>query len=602
MSRQAGSLHSLSAKGNVLAGILLEMRSAWVSVIIFSLVINVLMLTQPVYSLNLFDRVMTSRNLVTLGMISAIAIAFLAVMAAVEWARTQIMVRIGVRLDATLGVRLLELAHQLNIQKNDGNSQRLLSDLTTVRTFLTGQAIFPILDMPWVPIYFLVILALHPHLAIVSAISGVVLFVITYLTESSTKGPLMRASEKQGEAARFAALNMRNADVIEAMGMLKSMSARWKTYQDDHIYAQAAASDRAGMLMAASKFVKTVAQSATMGAGAFLAVNGELSGGALMAAGMLSSRLMMPIEMFISSWAQWGNAIESWRRLNEAVKTPVPTKTRISLPPPKGEITLEAVRGGAPSIATPFISVPALKIPAGASVALIGASAAGKSSLLKIIAGIWPPRDGVIRIDGADMKSWPREELGPYLGYLPQDVSLIEGTIAENIARHGDIDSQKVIEASQAAGVHEMILHMPEGYSTPVGVNGTHLSGGQRQRVGLARAMYGNPALLLLDEPNANLDEAGEQALDAALLSAKKRGQTVMIASHRPSAIRHCDLVLVLQTGEVTLYGPRDEVLKALAKAAGAQAQAAGNGNGGARAAYGPTRTSATNGNGNRTT
>lgn len=578
VSAPRAGLQGEAAKGNALAAILLEMRSGWISVVIFSLVINILMLTQPIYSLNLFDRVMTSRNLITLGMISLIAIAFLAVMAAVEWARTQILVRVGVRLDRALGVRLLELAHQRHIQQNDSGGQGLLSDLNTLRTFLTGHAIFPILDMPWVPVYFLVILALHPSLAIVSAISAVVLFIITYFTETMTKGPLNRAMEKQGEASRFASLNMRNADVIEAMGMLKSMSARWKVFQDDHIHAQAAASDRAGLLMAASKFVKTVAQSATMGTGAFLAVQGELSGGALMAAGMLSGRLMMPIEMFISSWSQWGNALEAWRRLDAAVRSQEPPKVGVSLPAPKGELTLENVQGGAPTIPAPFVKIPALKIPAGASVAIIGSSAAGKSTLLKLIAGIWIPQGGTIRIDGADIRNWPRDELGPHIGYLPQDVSLIEGSIAENIARHGEIDSEKVIEASQAAGVHDMILHMPNGYSTPVGVNGSFLSGGQKQRVGLARALYGNPAVLILDEPNANLDEAGEKALDSALKVAKKRGQTILIASHRPAAIRTCDLVLVMQGGEVTLYGPRDQVLATLAKAAGASLGSNGNG------------------------
>jgi PrtD family type I secretion system ABC transporter len=562
-----------AVKGNALAAILLEMRSAWISVVVFSLVINVLMLTQPIYSMNLYDRVMTSRNLVTLGMISIIATALLAIMAAIEWARTQILVRVGVRLDTALGVRLLELSHQMNIEQSNSRGQGLLSDLTTLRTFLTGHAIFPILDMPWVPIFFLVLLALHPTLALTSALSAVVLFIITYFTEELTKRPLDIAMQKGGEAARFAALNMRNADVIEAMGMLKTMSARWKVFQDEHITAQAAASDRAGLLMAASKFVKTVAQSATMGAGAFLAVQGEISGGALMAAGMLSGRMMMPIEMAISSWSQWGNAIGAWRRLDEAVKTIKQPLPGVSLPPPKGEIVLENVKGGAPSTPTPFVNVPALKIPAGASVAIIGSSAAGKSTLLKMLTGIWPTRSGTIRIDGADIRYWPREELGPHIGYLPQDVNLIEGTIAENIARHGEIDSDKVISAAKAAGVHDMILHMTGGYSSPVGVNGSFLSGGQKQRVGLARAVYGDPVLLILDEPNANLDEFGEKALDAALQAAKKSGRTILIASHRPAAIRNCDLVLVMQAGEITLYGPRDQVLATLAKAAGPAAK-----------------------------
>jgi ATP-binding cassette subfamily C exporter for protease/lipase len=567
-SRQASN--AKPSGSNALAGIMLEMRSAWISVVIFSLVINILMLTQPIYSMNLFDRVMTSRNLVTLGMISIIAVAFLAVMAAVEWARTQILIRVGVRVDHALGVRLLELSHQLNIEQSNGSGRGLLSDLTTLRAFLTGQAIFPVLDIPWIPVFFMMLLALHPNLAIVSAISAVILFAITYITETMTKAPLAKALEKGGEAARFAALNMRNADVIEAMGMLKTMSARWKVFQNEHIHAQAAASDRAGLLLAISKFVKTIAQTSTMGAGAYLATQGEISGGALMAAGMLSGRVMMPIEMLIGSWSQWGNAIEAWRRLDEAVKSPERIYSGVSLPPPKGEITLENIKGGAPNIPNPFVNIPSLKIPAGSSVAIIGSSAAGKSTLLKLITGIWLPRNGTIRIDGADIRTWPRDELGPHIGYLPQDVSLIEGTIAENIARHGEIDSERVIAASKAGGVHDMILHMPNGYSTPVGVNGSFLSGGQRQRVGLARALYGDPPLLILDEPNANLDEAGENALDAALKVAKKRGQTILIASHRPAAIRNCDLVLVMQNGEVTLYGPRDQVLTTLAKAAGA--------------------------------
>ncbi len=557
-----------SGSKNPLAAIIFEMRSAWISVVLFSLVINLLMLAQPIYSLNLYDRVMTSRNLVTLGMISGITIVLLLIMALVELARTQLLVRVGVRLDEALGVRLLELSHQMNIEQNDAGGQRLLSDLQTLRMFLTGHSIFPLLDMPWVPVFFIVLLALHPQMAIVSLISAVILFVITYFTEEMTKGPLAEAMDKSGEASRFASVSMRGADVIESMGMLKAMSARWKVIQDEHIVAQARASDRAGLMMSLSKFVKTVAQSAVMGVGAFLAVSGEISGGALMAAGMLSGRMMMPIEMFIGSWAHWGHAIESWKRLNDAAKSFGEKSPGVSLPAPKGEIVLENVLAGPPGAKTPFLQIPSLKIPAGASVAVIGASAAGKSTLLRLIAGVWMPMSGTVRIDGADIRHWPREELGPHVGYLPQDVNLIEGSIAENIARHGEIDSDKVITASQGAGVHAMILHMPQGYSSQVGSGGAFLSGGQRQRVGLARALYGNPKIIILDEPNANLDEVGEQALDVALRAAHKAGSTIIMASHRPAAIKGCDLVIVMQAGTVTMYGPRDQVIAALADAA----------------------------------
>lgn len=535
----------------------------------FSLVINFLMLVPAIYNMQVFDRVMSSRNMATLAAISGIALVLLAINVALEWARSRIMVRLGVKLDRVLGVRLLQLSHRMGIEKNSGAGQQLNNDLNLIRNFMTGQGVLPALDIPWVPVFLFVVVLIHPVLAMIMVGTGSLMCLLTFMTEKAIKGPLDRATELSAESLRFASVSMRNnAEVIESMGMLGSMTARWQKKHDDSLRQQALASDRAGLIQSISRGFRVLTQSVVMASGAFLTIQGEMSMGMMIAASMLAGRITAPIEQFTASWSLWGNALAAWKRVDEALAYPEKSYAGVSLPPPKGEIALEGLSGCAPSSQTPYVKNVSLKIPAGSSVAIVGPSASGKSSLLRLIAGVWLPRAGVIRIDGSDIHTWHRQELGPHVGYLPQDVELIEGSVAENIARHGEADSEKVIAAATAAGVHEMILRLPEGYGTQVGINGAYLSGGQRQRIGLARALYGNPPLLILDEPNSNLDETGEIALDKALTGAKERGQTVLIVSHRPIAIRNCDLVLVMQGGQVSLYGPREPVLTALANAA----------------------------------
>ncbi|MGE5466697.1 MAG: type I secretion system permease/ATPase, partial [Ignavibacteria bacterium] len=489
-----------------LFGVLLESRSAWTAVIAFSLVINFLMLAPSIYMLQVSDRVLTSRNMTTLAMISMLAVAVFIGMGALEWARSRILVRLGVRMDRRLGPQLLALSHRLGIEQNGGDSRRLLSDLTTVRTFLTGYGVLAMLDAPWVPIFFIVSLMLHPVLALVMLTGGLILVGLTLLTEKLTRKPLARANERGAEAARFANVNLRSAEVIEAMGMLPVMAARWQERQDEHLTEQAKASDRAGLISAATRFIRTTNQCAAMGVGAYLTMDGQVSPGMMMAGSLLASRMIAPIEMVISTWSMWGSAREAWGRIDEALATPEKAYSGVTLPRPKGEIVLENLTGGAPRQKEPSVKNVSLKIPAGVSVAVVGASASGKSSLMRMISGVWQPWDGVVRIDGADQRHWRREDLGPHIGYMPQDVELIEGTIAENIARHGELDSDKIIAAARAAGMHDMILQLPDGYASQVGSYGGYLSGGQRQRLGLARALYGSPSVLILDEPNANLD------------------------------------------------------------------------------------------------
>ncbi len=558
------------AQPSPLVKVLLEMRPAWTAVFLFSAVINLLMLAPTVYMMQVSDRVMTSRNMMTLLMLTLLVLGIFVIMGTLEWARSRVLVRLGVQLDRRLGPRLLSLSHRFEIEKL-GDGRRLLADLTQLRSFLTGYAVLALLDAPWAPIYLLVTLMIHPLLALVILAGTVVMVILTYITERAVRKPLADSNNSAAETSRFVATNMRHGEVIEAMGMFPMMLERWRQKQERHLSDQAIASDRAGFVQGITKFVRMTNQSVAMGVGGFLFLSTDVSPSIVFAAMLLSSRISGPIESLLMTWSQLGTTNESWRRIDDALRHADHEYSGVTLPPPKGEVALEGVFGGPPGVASPFVQSVNLKIPAGVIVAIVGSSASGKSTLVRLITGVWAPRMGTVRLDGADLRTWRREQLGPYIGYLPQDVELIEGTVAENIARLGPLDSDRVIAAARAAGVHEMILQMADGYGTQVGANGAFLSGGQRQRIALARAMYGDPPLLVLDEPNANLDEAGELALDTALQAAKQRGQTVIIVSHRPIAIRNCDLILVMQDGQVLLYGPREQVMAKLASAAAAK-------------------------------
>jgi ATP-binding cassette subfamily C exporter for protease/lipase len=569
MSLRAALASGGKSQPSPLLGILLESRQAWLAVFVFSAVINLLMLAPTVYMMQVSDRVMTSRNMMTLLMLTLLVLAIFAVMGALEWARSRVLVRLGVRLDRRIGPRLLSLSHRFEVEKL-GDGRRLLGDLAQVRSFLTGYAVLAALDAPWVPIFLLVTLMIHPLLALVVLGGAIVMMILTYITDRSVRTPLADSNNSAAETSQFVATNMRHGEVIEAMGMFPMMLERWQKKQERHLVHQAIASDRAGFTQGVSKFVRMANQSVAMGVGGFLFLSTDVSPSIVFAAMLLSSRISGPIESLLMTWSQLGTTTECWRRLDDALRHADKEYSGVTLPPPKGEVTLEGVFGGPPGASTPFVQSVNLKIPAGVIVAIVGSSASGKSTLVRLITGVWAPRMGTVRLDGADLRTWRRDQLGPYIGYVPQDVELIEGTVAENIARLGPLDSDKVIAAARSAGVHEMVLQMADGYGTQVGANGAFLSGGQRQRIALARAMYGDPPLLVLDEPNANLDEAGELALDTALQQAKQRGQTVMIVSHRPIAIRNCDLILVMQEGQVLLYGPREQVMAKLASAAAA--------------------------------
>ncbi len=558
-------------KKSELQSVLKSFRGTFVFVGIFSFIINALMLVPSIYMLQIYDRVLASRNSETLLMLTIMMLALYLLMSGLEFARSQVLVRIGLKLDEQMNGRVFTAAFESNLRNSGSNAAQALHDLNGVRQFLTGNGIFALFDAPWAPIYLAVVFLLHPLLGYLSLAAMVILFILALVTEKVTKGVLESSNRESIAANNFIATNLRNAEVIEAMGMLRGVHRRWSAHHQKSLILQAQASDRAGVVSAITKFVSVSVQSLILGAGALLAIDGAITPGAMIAGSILMGRAMAPVQMAIGVWKQFLSARSSYGRLEALLKNFPPRPDTMSLPSPTGKILVEGLVAVPPGSNITVLKGVNLAIEAGDVVGVIGPSASGKSCLARLLVGVWRPYGGTVRLDGAEVSLWNREELGPSIGYLPQDVELFEGTISENIARFGQIDPTQVIDAAKMAGVHEMILHLPKGYDTIIGAT-TGLSGGQRQRIGLARAIYGAPSLVVLDEPNSNLDEAGEAALVVAINELKAKGVTVILITHRTSIISVVDKILVMQLGASVAFGPRDEVLAGLRRSA-AQSQ-----------------------------
>ncbi|WP_153110550.1 type I secretion system permease/ATPase [Propionivibrio limicola] len=545
----------------------------------FSFVINMLMLMPTIYMLQMYDRVLGSRNEVTLYMITLITLALYLLLAGLEWVRSRVLVHVGANFDKALNSRVFNAAFETNLNSAGSNAGQALADLTNVRQFITGNGIFAFFDAPWFPIYLAVIFVLHPVLGWFSIAGAIIAISLTLINELATRGPLAQANQAAIVSNAFATNNLKNAEVIQAMGMLDNLRARWYKRYQDLLALQTIASGRAGMISACSKFFRIAQQSLILGLGAYLVIKGEMSASGMIAGSILMGRALAPVDLLISSWRGLISARVAFTRLEEMLnKYPVSAET-MQLPAPKGNLSVEAVVAMAPGGKTPILKGVSFALAQGEAMALIGPSASGKSTLARLLVGVWPAMNGKVRLDGADVYAWNKLELGPHIGYLPQDVELFDGTIAENIARFGEIDHEKVIDAAQMTGVHEMILRFPQGYDTPIGVGGSFLSGGQRQRIALARAVYGHPSLVVLDEPNASLDDQGEQALVKAVAALKKAGCTVILITHRTSIISSVDKILMMKEGLVAAFGPRDDVLKSMMEgAARARASAANTG------------------------
>ncbi|SIS93050.1 type I secretion system permease/ATPase [Neptunomonas antarctica] len=543
---------------------LLGMRRIFIATGVFSFFINMLMLVPALYMMQVYDRVLASRNASTLLMLTLLMLFLYIVMAGLEWIRSELLVRASSQLDDSLKNRVFVASFESILKKAGGNPGQSLNDLNNVRQFLTGNGLFAFFDAPWAPIFLLVIALLHPLLALLALVGALLLVSLTFLTEKLTQKPLEEANKAAMQAANSANNSLKNAEVIEAMGMLPGLRQRWYARHKESIEYQQLASNRAGRISALTKFVRIALQSLILGVGAWLAIDDIISPGAMIAASILMGRALAPVELAIGSWKGFVSSRSAYARLEQLLeKFPVRDDPMV-LPAPKGVIVVENVTALVPGTQAVVLKGINVAIGQGDVVAVIGSSASGKSSLARLLVGVWPAAMGKVRLDGADIYSWNKLELGQYIGYLPQDIELFEGTIAENIARFGEVDSVQVVNAAQRAGVHDMILHFPQGYDTPIGEAGGFLSGGQRQRIGLARAMYCDPVLIVLDEPNSNLDEQGEVALVGAVKAMKTAGSTVVVITHRTNIVSVVDKILVLQEGGVKLFGPKAEVLAAL--------------------------------------
>jgi PrtD family type I secretion system ABC transporter len=548
----------------LLADSLTACKGGFGAVILFSMCINVLFLTAPLYMLQVFDRVIASQSTETLIFLTLIAAVALLTLGILESIRTQVMVGLGNWLDKAISGTLFRANIKATLAQPSGPSIQGLRDLSTFRTFLTGPSIFPILDAPWTPIFIAVTFVLHPVLGWLSLAGAVILFSLAILNEVATRGPLNRAGGASMQSLQGAEAAARNANVIEAMGMMSALLQSWHKKNSEMLALQSQASARAGAISATSKFVRQLLQVGVLALGAWLVILGELTPGMMIAGSILMARALAPVEQAIGSWKSAIGARAAYDRVKGQLMAMPEDSSAMALPAPQGRLTVEGVTYYHPGSTDAVLQNINFKLEPGESVGLIGPTAAGKSTLASLIVGIAEPRVGHVRLDGADVATWSSEDLGKYVGYLPQDIELFGGTVRQNIARMGDDTSEAVIEAAQQAGVHELILGLPNGYETEIGEGGAALSGGQRQRIGLARALYNNPRLVVLDEPNASLEAPGEAALVDVFAALKESGTTLVVIAHRPSILRHVDKVLVIRDGSVAAFGPRDEVLAAL--------------------------------------
>lgn len=555
-----------SLSDNNLQAALKACKSSFLSVGFFSFFVNALMLVPTFYMIQISGRVVPSSSTSTLLMLTLILTVLVATMGALEWVRSRIMVRISNRLDVMLSrdVYRASFKRALSSGGADATAQSL-NDLTALRQFFTGSGLFAFFDAPWFPIYTVVMFLFHPWFGYMTLACGLVLAGLAVVNHRLTANALANANKENVASNIVTAKTLRNAEVIESMGMLETLMNRWAKRQRRIMLMQSEASDKGGIVSTISKTFRTWSQSIMLAIGAYLVVTHEINPGLLMAGSLLLGRALGPIDQMIGSWKGFVAAKVQYDRLSKVLDELSKEPERMPLPAPEGQVQVENLVVAPPGAKAPVIRNMSFVVPSGSIVGIVGPSAAGKSTLVRALMGIWPPQHGVVRLDGADIASWDKQALGQYVGYLPQDIELFEGSISENIARFDKIDPEKVVQAAQMAGVHEMILMLPDGYDTVIGSDGVNLSGGQRQRVGLARAIYGNPRLIVLDEPNSNLDDVGERALGVALQKLKETGATVFIVSHRPNILTRLDRILVMAGGGISMYGERDRVIAELA-------------------------------------
>lgn len=519
--------------------------------VIFSFFINLTLLAPSLYMMQIYNRVLPSHSESTLVMLTGLVCFTLAALAALETVRAQMMVRLGGKLELDLNQRVIEAAFLTTLQSGEQLVRQPLSDFDRIRSFIWSPVPSALFDIVWAPLFILIVFLFHPLLGLIALGGSAVLVGVALVHHLATRPHHEVASRKAADANSFMEQSLRNAQTLEAMGMLANLQQRWLRQRNETLHMQAKAADRTGLFAGVTKSVRFLLQVVLLGCGALLVIDNEITPGAIVAASMLMARALAPLETTIGGWRQCVAVRGAYARLDALLRGSPPRQKRISLPIPRGALRLEEVVAWLPGRAEPTLRGVTFSLAPGDVLAVVGASGSGKSTLARLIVGALLPYAGKIRLDSAEIQMWNREELGPCLGYLPQGVELCEGTIAENIARFGELDSRKLVDAARRAGVHDMILALPQGYETCLGPSGGALSGGQRQRIALARAMYGDPVLVVLDEPNSNLDAAGEQALANAIRRMRESKTTVVLVSHRTKILRQANHMLMLRDGAV---------------------------------------------------
>lgn len=540
-------------------------RAGW-----FSLLSSLLILAPSGYMLEVYDRVVNSRSHLTLAMLTLLVLGLYVLMEVLEWARSEVMRSASLELDEKMSQRVFHAIFDANLKRLPGGTQQPLNDFRQIREFFYSPALLAMMEAPVSFVFLVLLFLISPVLGWTSVVFSIVLTFIGWLNERSTKPVLMSANRTAIAAQQYADGTLRNAQVIESMGMLRNIHARWMDKQREFLNLQAQASESAGGYQAISKFLQNVLSSMLLGLACWLLLHNSLNGGAamLIVGSILGGRVLAPLVQVVTQWQTVVNVRDSWSRLDQLLAAVPPRPIGMRLPPPRGALQVEQLVASAPGNVSPILRGVNFSLSPGEVLAVVGPSASGKTTLARLLVGLWPAAAGKVRLDGADVFVWDKAELGPFMGYLPQGVELFDGSLAENIARFGVVDMERVEDAARAVGLHEFILALPQGYGSPVGREGAMLSGGQRQRVGLARAIYGNPAFVVLDEPNSSLDEEGDVALAGAIAALKARGTTFVVMTHRTSVLAVADKMLVLRDGQMQAFGPRDDVLAALHKAA----------------------------------
>jgi len=546
-----------------------HLRPLFLFAALFSLAINLLLLAPPLYMLQVFDRVLSSRSEETLAVLSSAALIALFAMALLDVVRARLLAAAGAALDRQLGPRVLERLLAQTARLSGAAHLNGLRDVNTLRGFFSGPGLVTVFDAPWLPLFLLLIFLFHPLLGVLALGGAILMVLLAFLNERMTRKPLERAQTQARHAGRFIDVAARNAEVVEALGMLPAVTQRWAVLNEAALREQGRALGVGAGFSGFTKFFRQLIQLVMLGAGAYLVLSQHVSAGIMLAATVLLGRALAPVEALVGGWRNLVEARSAWRRLDVLLGDEAPPAApKTELPVPVGAISVEQAAFKLASVERPILRGVSFRLEPGEALGIIGPSASGKSTLARLLVGVWKPGSGSARLDGAEVSAWPRERLGPYLGYLPQDVELFSGTVAQNIARLAEPDAAEVVRAAQRAHVHELVLRLPKGYDTEIGESGQGLSPGQRQRIALARALYGDPRLVVLDEPNASLDSEGEDALLRTLSVLRSDRVTVVVVAHRPSLLRGVDKLLVLQEGTVQAFGPRAEVLAKMTRPA----------------------------------